>query len=169
MSTMPETKKRVYKGRGITRKLKAYIPETDNMMILCETSVCEAVVNRICHQFPQAAVYMAVTSQHMNTFDAMETIVHFLYHKDFRKHSSMLIVGGQQLRALGGFTASSYYCGIDYMYIPVSEQLTEHDRADICGIDLLGITDVLQAAYAPCAVFQDAEIFELTNAESYNF
>lgn len=93
---MPETKKRVYKGRGITRKLKAYIPETDNMMILCETSVCEAVVNRICHQFPQAAVYMAVTSQHMNTFDAMETIVHFLYHKDFRKHSSMLIVGGQQ-------------------------------------------------------------------------
>lgn len=98
---MSETKKRVYTGRGITRKLKAYIPETDNMMILCETSVCEAVVNRICHQFPQAAVYMAVTSQHMNTFDAMEAIVHFLYHKGFRKHSSMLIVGGQQLKALG--------------------------------------------------------------------
>ena len=166
---MPETQKRVYTGRGITRKLKAYIPETDNMMILSETSVCEAVVNRICHQFPQAAVYMAVTSQHMNTFDAMEAIVHFLYHKGFRKHSSMLIVGGQQLKALGGFTASSYYCGIDYMYIPVSEQLTQHDRADICGIDLLGITDVLQAAYAPCAVFQDEEIFELMNAESYNF
>lgn len=159
-----EEKERVYICRGITKNLKAYIPETENIVILCETALSRPVLDRICRQFPDAPMYTVISAERMKTFDIMEAIVHFLYRRGCGKNSILLIVGDLQLKELGGFTASSYYCGIPYIYIPVSRESVMFDHSNICGIDLLQIPDVLQCSYAPCMVFQDEEIFEYADA-----
>ena len=59
--------------------------------------------------------YTVPGTAHIKTFDNLEAIVRFLYQSGCQKESSLLIIGNQQLKELGGFIASAYCCGIAYL------------------------------------------------------
>ncbi|MCR0547930.1 hypothetical protein MKC99_15225 [[Clostridium] innocuum] len=79
---------------------------------------------------------------------------------DVKKESSLLIIGNQQLKELGGFIASAYCCGIAYLYVPLTGNAALHAASHFCGVDLMGIPDVLQSCHEPRMVFLDEDIFE---------
>ena len=66
-------------------------------------------------------------------------------YKRQQKDSSLLIIGNQQLKELGGFIASAYCCGIAYLYVPLTGNAALHAASHFCGVDLMGIPDVLQS------------------------
>lgn len=111
---MQTEKQQVYHCRGIVKQLNAYI-KADKLLILCESDVPAEIKKDITAQFPEAACYTVPGTAHIKTFDNLEAIVRFLYQSGCQKESSLLIIGNQQLKELGGFIASAYCCGIAYL------------------------------------------------------
>ena len=138
---MQTEKQQVYHCRGIVKQLNAYI-KADKLLILCESDVPAEIKKDITAQFPEAACYTVPGTAHIKTFDNLEAIVRFLYQSGCQKESSLLIIGNQQLKELGGFIASAYCCGIAYLYVPLTGNAALHAASHFCGVDLMGIPDV---------------------------
>ena len=161
MKLMKIEKERVISCRGIVKKLNTYI-KADKLLILYEAGVQAAIRKEIAAQFPKAAEFVVSDTAPIKTFDNLEAVVRFLYHSGCQKDSVLLVVGNRQVKELGGFIAASYYCGIAYLYVPLTREASLYDTSDSCGVDLMGMPDVLQSCYAPCMVFRDEAVFELS-------
>ena len=122
----------------------------------------DTIRKEIAAQFPKAAEFVVSDTAPIKTFDNLEVVVRFLYHSGCQKDSVLLVVGNRQVKELGGFIAASYYCGIAYLYVPLTREASLYDTSDSCGVDLMGMPDVLQSCYAPCMVFRDEAVFELS-------
>lgn len=148
----------VYEKLLITQKLSEYLDIDGELIILSEDGVNPDLRYNIQQQFPYSMRYTVFTCDHMKTLENMEEVVKFMYHNGCRTKTMILILGGTQLKELGGFIARSYCCGIPYVYIPVGRDAQNNCRTSFCGMDLHDFSNVLGCNYAPAMIFLDSSL-----------
>lgn len=148
----------VYEKQHIIRELTEYLQVDGELFILTEDGVNIEVRHQIQQQFPYSIQYTVLSTSHMKTLENMEEVIKFMYYNGCRTKTTILILGGIQLKEFGGFLANSYYCGIPYVYIPVGIEAQKNFKSSFCGMDLQTVPNILGCSYAPSMVFLDSSL-----------
>lgn len=114
----------IYIGRDILHGLKEYLRFYDKILILSNNTIMPLYENKIkdiLSEFRGRTVFYSILDgEKYKNVDTMMEIIGFMAENGFSRKSVVVTMGGGVVCDIGGFTASTYMRGIDFIQMPTS-------------------------------------------------
>jgi 3-dehydroquinate synthase len=146
--------KNIYIGNNSLDKLKALTKKYDNeqIVVITDENVGRCCLPLLPTQFSGKTIVISVGEEHKNIFTATKVWEQLLHHK-INRNGLIINLGGGVVGDLGGFCASVWKRGIDFIQIPTSLlAMVDASCGGKTGINIDGIKNQIGAFSTPQAV-----------------
>ena len=148
-------------GQNVLSKISKLIPLSRNtkIFIITDNHVKPHFLKKVLANLPQTTKYIVLLpGEKSKTIQTVETIWTAMSDARLDRKSLVLNLGGGVIGDMGGFAASTYMRGIDFIQIPTT-LLSQIDASvgGKTGIDFAGIKNLIGTFQQPLAVLIDTE------------
>jgi len=146
-------------GNGVFNAITAFLKKKSyaSYFIICDENTlqhCMPVLITSCPLLAEAAVIEIESGEESKSFEFCAHILQTLVEEKAGKDSLVINLGGGVVSDLGGFTASIYKRGIDFINIPTSLlAMADASVGGKTGIDFAGIKNSVGTFNQPVSVF----------------
>ena len=114
----------IYIGRDILKNIKKYLEIYDKILILSNKTIMplyqEKIKNILSEYESRILFYSVLDGEKYKNVETISEIIGFMAENGFSRKSVVVSVGGGVVCDMGGFTASVYMRGIDFIQVPTS-------------------------------------------------
>ena len=114
----------IYIGRDILKNIKKYLEIYDKILILSNKTIMplyqEKIKNILSEYESRILFYSILDGEKYKNVETVSEIIGFMAENGFSRKSVVVSVGGGVVCDMGGFTASVYMRGIDFIQVPTS-------------------------------------------------
>jgi 3-dehydroquinate synthase len=159
MTTIQSDGYPIMAGDGALKALSAFLKEHpySSYFILCDENTLQAclpILISACPALRQADIIEVESGESAKSLDFSANIWETLLENQADKQSLLINLGGGVVSDLGGFSASVYKRGIDFIHVPTSLlAMADASVGGKTGIDFLGIKNCIGTFSSPRAVF----------------
>src|SRR6478736_989196 len=146
-------------GNKTLKALSAFTAKKkySSYFILCDENTlqnCLPVLITSCPELSTAEIIEVESGEQSKSLEISSHIWHTLIENKADKNSLLINLGGGVVSDLGGFTASVYKRGIDFIHLPTSLlAMADASVGGKTGLDFGGIKNVIGTFSQPKAVF----------------
>ncbi len=160
----------IFIGKGIVADIQKIITleQYSQVFLIADKNVPSAVIKKIIQSISKKTTLLEITSgekeKNITTIQKIWTAMHDV---DLDRASLVMNIGGGVLTDMGGFAASTYMRGIDFINVPTT-LLSQVDASvgGKTGIDFAGIKNIIGTFTQPKAVMIDVQTLQsLPNRE----
>lgn len=158
-STLKSLNYNIHLGQKSLKELSVFLQKKkySSYFILCDENTlqnCLPTLITSCPVLASAEILEIESGELSKTLEFSAHIWQTLLENKADKTSVLLNLGGGVVSDLGGFTASVFKRGIDFIHIPTSLlAMADASVGGKTGIDFNGIKNVIGSFSQPCAVF----------------
>jgi len=168
---LPESSYPLFIGEGAVRELPSFLKERNysSVVILTDTNVGPLIVPMVQKHMPQpVAVITVPAGESHKSVETLAAVWTHLQEKGTDRKSLLLNVGGGVIGDLGGFAASTYMRGIDFVQVPTS-LLAQVDASvgGKTGIDHNDVKNLVGTFTQPKAVVIDINFLRTLPSREY--
>ncbi len=163
----------VYTGHSVFRSLSSFLSNQpySSYFILCDENTFAHCLPGLITQCPllgQAQVIEIESGEQSKSIDFCQHIWQTLLEEKAGRHSLLINLGGGVVSDLGGFAASVYKRGIDFITIPTSLlAMADASVGGKTGIDFGGLKNSIGSFAQPKAVFVNSGFLHTLPARHY--
>lgn len=114
----------IYTGKNILNTLNSYLKSYDKILILSNTTIMplyKSEMEKILSEYSNKIMFYSILDgEKYKNVDTAAEIIGFMAENGFSRKSLLIALGGGVVCDIGGFTASIYMRGIDFIQIPTS-------------------------------------------------
>ena len=159
----------IYLGCGIFENIGNFIDwsKYSNVIILTETKIYNLWKNKIDTAIKYNKLIQINSGEKMKNFDTAKNILNQLIKNDADRKSLLINIGGGMITDLGGFVASIYMRGIDYINCPTTLlAMVDASIGGKNGVNLEEIKNIIGCFNKPKLVIIDTSFLQtLPNRE----
>ncbi|MGL4688123.1 MAG: 3-dehydroquinate synthase [Fusobacteriaceae bacterium] len=158
----------IYIGPNSIVKLKEYIEKYDSILLLSNDKVGMLYKKNILSLIPLGKYFQLPDGEEYKDYNSIEKIYDFMEENNFYRNSLIISLGGGVICDIGGYVASSYMRGIDFIQIPTS--LLAQVDASIGGkvaINHRNSKNLIGAFYQPKAVIIDTNFLKTLDKKEF--
>lgn len=115
-----ETKYDIVIGRGLINNCAHYFNHYEQVVIITDSNVDELFGEKISAAIPKATKLVVPAGEASKTISVAENLCEQLEKMDIRRNAVIICFGGGVVGDLGGFVASIYMRGIDFVQFPTT-------------------------------------------------
>ena len=138
----------IYQHTELTRLLSRY--DADQLCVLIDDKLSPVT------RHPSPVTLRLPISESLKTIQTVELIWDFLLQHNITRRGLLICIGGGVLTDLGGFAASTYKRGIDYINIPTTLlAMVDASTGGKTGFNYRGLKNCIGTFHEPVATFID--------------
>ena len=159
MTTIQSNGYSIYIGKEIFKAISSFLTKNSysSYYILCDENTLQHCLPKLimaCPQLQTAEIIEIESGENSKSLEISAHIWQTLIENSADKKSLLINLGGGVVSDLGGFTASVYKRGIDFINIPTSLlAMADASVGGKTGLDFIGIKNVIGTFAQPKAVF----------------
>ena len=160
----------IYIGRDILKNIKKYLEIYDKILILSNKTIMplyqEKIKNILSEYESRILFYSILDGEKYKNVETVSEIIGFMAENGFSRKSVVVSVGGGVVCDMGGFTASVYMRGIDFIQVPTS--LLAQVDASIGGKTAVNHSagkNIIGTFTQPKAVFVDIDFLKNSSSQ----
>ncbi len=171
MEILVDLKERSYPiilERGAVEKCSTWIKTDRKVMILSDDGVPSELQQLVLSQFPKGFLKVVRQGESSKSFECWEECQRELIRHQFSRKDCVIALGGGVIGDLGGFVASTYMRGIDFINIPTTT-LSQIDSSigGKTAINVDGIKNCVGTFYQPKIVLIDPDVLKTLPPRHY--
>lgn len=171
MEIRVELKERSYPiilERGILKECSKWIKTDRKVMILSDEGVPNELQQLVLAQFSKGFLKVVQQGESSKSFECWQECQRELLHHQFSRKDCIIALGGGVIGDLGGFVASTYMRGIDFINIPTTT-LSQIDSSigGKTAINVDGIKNCVGTFYQPKLVLIDPDVLKTLPVRHY--
>lgn len=151
----------IYVGSGIRHRIQEYLPKAyQNVFILTDDKVASLYLDEVIQSFGQdvkVGSHIIPEGEGSKSFEKFEACHSAAIHQGLDRNSLIIALGGGVVGDLGGFVASTYMRGIDYVQVPTTVLAHDSSVGGKVAINHPFAKNVIGNFYQPQAVLFDTE------------
>lgn len=152
---------------NILHSLNKYLNSTVKYLLLTDENVY-SLYNKCFQNLPNLDYYIIKPGENSKTIDNALEIISFLLNNNYSRKDMIIAFGGGVIGDLGGFIASIYKRGIEYLNIPTT-LISQVDSAfgGKVGVNYLGYKNQIGSIYHPSLILVDPLVLKTLDEENY--
>ena len=157
MKIIPSSEHQIYVGNGSLNILKEVIKgySAEQIVVLADENTCRDCYPMLPIKFAEKIIVIPTGEEYKDIFTAIKVWEQLLQHK-INRNGLIINLGGGVVGDLGGFCASVWKRGIDFIQIPTSLlAMVDASCGGKTGINLDGIKNQIGAFKTPLSVIVD--------------
>lgn len=175
MATINSLSYKIYSGKSVFGELKKFLKaqKYSACFILCDENTfqhCLPLLIRSCKELKSTEVFEIESGEGSKSLEVCGHIWEALLGNKADRRSLLINLGGGVVSDLGGFVASTYKRGVDFINIPTSLlAMADASVGGKTGIDHVGLKNVIGSFAQPKAVFVFPDFLKtLDSRQVYN-
>ena len=154
--------------RGALKQCFKWIKSDRKVMILSDEGVPKEFQEELLKQFPNSFLKVVKQGESSKSVDTWAECKKELLKHRFSRKDCLIALGGGVIGDLGGFVASTYMRGIDFINIPTTT-LSQIDSSigGKTAINVEGVKNCVGAFYQPKIVIIDPNVLKTLNYRHY--
>ena len=156
-----------YKGLGEILNLKE---EYDCVLVLTDTNVYNAQGDKFIKSINSKIIYEYIVNpgEDAKSIDVYEKIIEYCVKINLSRKSLLIALGGGVVGDLGGFIASTYMRGIDFVQVPTT-LLAQVDSSigGKTGINIGNFKNIIGTFYQPKLTYTNSQALETLSDEEF--
>lgn len=156
-------------GHNILDNLKNYIDKNKQILIITDDNIPVRYMDTI-KNILNNNIYSFVIEHGENSKSIInyQKIMSFLLEHNFTREDIIINLGGGVVSDLGGFVASTYKRGINYINVPTTTlSMIDSSIGGKVGINYDGYKNIIGAFYEPSLVIVDIELLSSLDERNY--
>jgi 3-dehydroquinate synthase len=159
MQAIASTGYKIYTGKSVFKELKRFLKINDHSQyfIICDENTikhCLPILVGECKELKNAEIFEIESGERSKSLVLCSQIWEALVNYNADKHALIINLGGGVISDLGGFVASVYKRGIDFINIPTTIlAMADASIGGKTGIDFAGVKNSIGTITQPKAVF----------------
>jgi 3-dehydroquinate synthase len=118
--------------------------------------------------FEDRKVFVYEPSEHDKSMESLTAILNFLNKEGCRRDGKLVVIGGGITGDLGGFAASCYMRGIDFIQVPTTLlAMVDSSVGGKTGINFNGAKNNIGAFHQPKAVYIDTDFLKTLDEDEF--
>lgn len=114
----------IYIGENILNEINSYLDKYDKVLILSNENILpiykEKITDKLKLNINKILFYSILDGEKYKNVETMSKIIEFMLENNFSRKSVIVCIGGGVVCDIGGFTASVFMRGIDFIQVPTS-------------------------------------------------
>ena len=147
----------IYIGEKILSLVENYLKKYEKVLLLTNTTIGEIYnFKKIFENEKKIEIFEISDGEEFKNQDTVESIYKFLLEKGYQRNTLILTVGGGVVCDIGGYVASTYMRGVDFLQVPTSLlAMVDASIGGKVGINFGQRKNIIGSFYQPIAVIID--------------
>ena len=147
----------IYIGENILSLVENYLKKYEKVLLLTNTTIGEIYnFKKMFENEKKIEIFEISDGEEFKNRDTVETIYKFLLEKGYQRNTLILTVGGGVVCDIGGYVASTYMRGVDFLQVPTSLlAMVDASIGGKVGINFGQRKNIIGSFYQPIAVIID--------------
>ena len=147
----------IYIGENILSLVENYLKKYEKVLLLTNTTIGEIYnFKKIFENEKKIEIFEISDGEEFKNQDTVESIYKFLLEKGYQRNTLILTVGGGVVCDIGGYVASTYMRGVDFLQVPTSLlAMVDASIGGKVGINFGQRKNIIGNFYQPIAVIID--------------
>ena len=147
----------IYIGENILSLVENYLKKYEKVLLLTNTTIGEIYnFKKIFENEKKIEIFEISDGEEFKNQDTVESIYKFLLEKGYQRNTLILTVGGGVVCDIGGYVASTYMRGVDFLQVPTSLlAMVDASIGGKVGINFGQRKNIIGSFYQPIAVIID--------------
>lgn len=161
---------KIYIEKGILEKINKYVNLNRRVMIITDDGVPKEYYKKLLSMCKKGHIYLLKSGENSKNIINYEKILKKMLDNNFNRGDLIISLGGGVVGDLGGFVASTYMRGIDFINIPTTTMAQiDSSIGGKNGINFYNSKNMIGSFYHPKGVFIDINFLEtLSKRDFYN-
>ena len=147
----------IYIGENILSLVENYLKKHEKVLLLTNTTIGEIYnFKKMFENEKKIDIFEISDGEEFKNQDTVESIYKFLLEKGYQRNTLILTVGGGVVCDIGGYVASTYMRGVDFLQVPTSLlAMVDASIGGKVGINFGQRKNIIGSFYQPIAVIID--------------
>lgn len=156
-------------GKNILNELGLYIKQYAKVLIISDSNIPSNYITSIKSNIHnEIFTYIVEAGEDAKSLNNYQNIISFLIEKNFSRKDLIINLGGGVISDLGGFIASTYKRGMDYVNVPTTTlSMIDSSIGGKVAINFKGFKNMIGVFNQPVLVYIDTVTLDTLNERHY--